>query len=79
MYQSEVLDMLMGRYQGDPDLHMPKVYGDKRAYFVRLSEHQTIGDILGTDDYIVPGVPTFFIVARGSNYHVRFLESVASR
>ena len=69
----------MGEYYGDPELHAPKMYGERAASFIHVLPSWSIHDVLKRADCIVPGVPTFFLVARGSNYHTRFLESVARR
>lgn len=70
------MDVLEGRYRGDPELHSPDMYGDNAAYFVEVKEDLSIHEILSEANCIIPGVPTFFIVAKGSKYHQRFLESI---
>lgn len=69
--------VMMGRYRGDAEKHAPQVYGENAAYFVLIDERKRMQEIFCEDDCIVPGVPTFFIVAKGTNYHQQFLESVS--
>lgn len=71
-----MVSVLEGKYQGDPETHEPKLYGDKAAYFARVETDSSLGEILAEEDFIIPGIPTFFIVAKGTNYHQRFLESI---
>ena len=55
----------------------PQRYGQDRAGWVRVPENSTLQQTLAQPDYVVPGVPVFFITsvnAGGSAYRERFLE-----
>lgn len=68
---------IKGQFQGDPEKHAPRMYGDKAARFVKADERQTFRELLSHQDHVVSGVPTFFIVAKATPYYQRFLESIA--
>ena len=51
----------------------PRMYGDKAAAWVRVPESTTLGQLLARPDYVVPGIPVIFVVARGTAYRERFL------
>lgn len=52
----------------------PQRYGPKAAAWVRVKESWTLRDVLARPDHIVPGVPTFFVLAKGTDFKERFLE-----
>lgn len=52
----------------------PERYGEKAAKWRRVDESLTLGELLALDEYVVPGIPLFFAVARGTVYRDRFLE-----
>ncbi|KAK9813825.1 hypothetical protein WJX73_000343 [Symbiochloris irregularis] len=52
----------------------PKRYGPKAAHWIAIDDACSLKDILDRKDYVVPGVPVFFVVARDSEFQTRFLK-----
>ena len=42
---------------------------------MRARERATLAELLAAPDFVVPGVPVFFVVAAGTVYRERFLAS----
>ncbi|GAB4818948.1 hypothetical protein N2152v2_005994 [Parachlorella kessleri] len=53
----------------------PARYGAKAAGWVRVKEQWTLADALGRPDHVVPGIPVFFVLARGSPFRQQFLDN----
>ena len=53
----------------------PERYGPRAARWVRVDESLPLADVLAAPDLVVPGVPVFFVVAKGTAYRDRFVES----
>ena len=53
----------------------PERYGPRAARWVRVDESLPLADVLAAPDLVVPGVPVFFVVARGTAYRDRFVAS----
>ena len=54
----------------------PSKYGETATRPIKVKQSHTLAEILSFADYIVPGVPVFFILAKGSIFREKFLESV---
>ncbi len=52
----------------------PQRYGNDRAGWIQIPEDRTLAEILSQPDYVVPGIPLFFVTARGNAYRERFLQ-----
>ncbi len=52
----------------------PQRYGMDRAGWVRIQEESTLAETLAQQDYVVPGIPVFFVTAKGTAYRERFLQ-----
>ena len=52
----------------------PRRYGPQAAGWVRVRDGWTLRDALARPDHTMPGVPTFFVVANGTDFRERFLE-----
>lgn len=52
----------------------PQRYGPNAAAWVRVKESWTLRDALSRPDHVVPGVPAFFVLAKGSDFRQRFLD-----
>ena len=52
----------------------PQRYGPNAAAWVRVKERWTLRDALSRPDHVVPGVPAFFVLAKGSDFRQRFLD-----
>ncbi|PSC72268.1 tetratricopeptide repeat 4-like protein [Micractinium conductrix] len=71
------LDQLTEVYFGSwPDVaeEGPRRYGPQAAGWVRVRDGWTLRDALARPDHTMPGVPTFFVVANGTDFRERFLE-----
>ena len=73
--QDAVVAALAGEDPGEsaPEAVMPSRYGDKAAKWVRVNESSTLHEVLTRPDFYIPGVPVFFVVAKGTEYKGRFL------
>lgn len=49
-------------------------YGEKASRWVRVKEDWTLHDVLSQKDMVVPGIPMFAAVARGTEFRQRFLR-----
>lgn len=52
----------------------PRRYGPNTAGWVRVQEGWSLADVLARPDHIIPGVPAFFVLAKGTDFRQRFLE-----
>lgn len=57
----------------------PSRYGQKAASWVQVPESLSLAEVLAREDYVVPGIPVFFVVPEGSVYKDRFLNDDAFR
>ncbi len=48
-------------------------YGEKAAKWTALDQTLTLAQLLSKNDYVVPGVPLLFAVAKGTDYRNKFL------
>jgi len=72
--QGQLIEALQhGTWPSDFDDAEPKRYGPGAPQWVEVKEHWTLKELLSKPDYIVPGAPLLWVVARGSDYHKRFL------
>ena len=56
----------------------PERYGPRAASWVRVEdEGQPLGALLARPDMVVPGVPVFFVLSRGTAFRERWLEAAA--
>jgi tetratricopeptide (TPR) repeat protein len=53
----------------------PARYGPTAARLVRVREDVALGDLLARPDMVVPGVPVFFVVAKGTAFRERWLAA----
>lgn len=57
----------------------PQRHGPKAARAVRVDERLTLGEVLSREDFVVPGIPAFFVLSRSNKGRAaevrrRFLE-----
>ncbi|KAI7844146.1 hypothetical protein COHA_002281 [Chlorella ohadii] len=52
----------------------PRRYGPNAAGWVRVDERWTLREALSRPDHVVPGVPAFFVLAKGTQFRDAFLE-----
>ncbi len=53
----------------------PQRYGPKAAKWVAVAEDDLLGAILAHEEYIVPGLPVFFIVPAKSHVEEQLLSN----
>ncbi|KAK9854202.1 hypothetical protein WJX84_000317 [Apatococcus fuscideae] len=56
----------------------PQRYGAKAARWMHVEQDEPLGAVLSNDDYIVPGLPVFFIVPDQSRIQKQLLENELS-
>ncbi len=49
-------------------------YGEKAARWQAADPSLTLGQLLSKPDYVIPGLPLLFAVAKGTEYRTRFLS-----
>lgn len=74
--EDQLTEALFGGWPADVTDEGPSAYGSKAARWRRLREDVTLGGLLDKGDYVVPGVPVVFVVARGTAYHDRFVSEI---
>lgn len=52
----------------------PQRYGPNAAAWVRVQEGWTLRDALSRPDHVIPGIPAFFVLAKGTDFRQRFLD-----
>lgn len=57
----------------------PQRYGKNAARWVRADEHLSLREVLSRPDHVIPGIPVFFLVARGTVFRERFLTEEMKR
>lgn len=76
----QLLDAMNGTWpEGVAEDEGPRRYGKGAAQWVRAPEGNTLKEILQRPDHVVPGIPVFFLVARGTAFKDRFLEGELNR
>ncbi len=69
--------MLQAFYKGWPEHGEeaePSRYGKKAAKWIKADECARLMDILQRADHVIPGIPAFFVVAKGTDFRERFLS-----
>lgn len=70
-----MIEAIAGQFAGDLSSHGPTVYGKDSVNWVEVEEWKTFRDIIEEPGHVVPGIPTFFLLAKDSKYHKLFLSS----
>lgn len=71
----QLVAALSGQWpEGMEDVRGPLRYGNEAAKWVSVPTSSTLKALLQRDDCVIPGVPVFWVVARGSTYRERFLS-----
>ena len=63
-------------YGGWPDQAKedgPERYGPRAAHWTAVDEFASLAAMLSKNDYVIPGVPVFFVLVRGSSFESKFL------
>ena len=79
MYKvSQMTDVAMQAfYRGWPEHGEeaePSRYGEKAARWIEVDANHLLQDILQRGDYVIPGIPALFVVARETDFRERFLS-----
>lgn len=53
----------------------PSRFGAKSAQWVRVNEADALGELLQRADFVIPGIPVLFAVAKGTEFRERFLAN----
>ncbi|KXZ56097.1 hypothetical protein GPECTOR_2g979 [Gonium pectorale] len=74
--REQLVDAVQGRWPaGMEDAGGPERYGSRAARMRRVNPRHTLRQVLCAEDHVVPGLPLFWVVARGTPYRELFLES----
>ncbi len=74
--EDQLTEALYGGWPADVHDEGPNAYGNKAARWRRIQEGVTLQGLLGREDYVVPGIPVVFVVARGTPYYDQFIQQV---
>jgi hypothetical protein len=64
--REDLVEALHGGWPAPRGDEAPQRYGAKAAGWVRVDERWALGEALARRDHVVPGVPAFFVLARGA-------------
>ena len=53
----------------------PQRYGPKAAQWVAVAQDEPLGAVLSSEDYVIPGLPVFFIVPAASHVEKQLLSN----
>lgn len=70
----QLVEVLYGGWPQDLKDAAPQRYGPKASKWCIVKQASLLGEILSKPDYVIPGIPVFFVVSRGSEYRKRFLS-----
>ena len=56
----------------------PSRYGEKAAKWIKAKESVSLREILLAANHVIPGIPAFFVVAKGTDFRDRFLAQEQS-
>lgn len=57
----------------------PNRYGPKASHWVHVKQDLTLREVLLQQDHIIPGLPLFWVLAKGTDYQQRFLQEELKR
>lgn len=70
--------LLQALYGGWPESGKPAApqrYGPKAAQWVPVAQDELLGAVLSSQDYIIPGLPVFFLVPAESHIERQLLSN----
>ncbi|PNH04314.1 Tetratricopeptide repeat protein 4 [Tetrabaena socialis] len=76
--KAQLVQAMQGRWpQGVADARDlgPERYGSRAARMRRVDPRHSLRQVLAAEDHVVAGLPLFWVVAKGTPYRKRFLES----
>lgn len=68
------LQVLYGGWPQDLKDVAPQRYGPHASKWRKVDESKLLGELLSQPDYVIPGIPVFFIVSKRTDYRERFLS-----
>ena len=71
--RNQLIEALYGGWPSIVD-EGPERYGSRSARWVRVMDKQSLGDVLESSDYVIPGVPVFFILSHTTPFKDTFLD-----
>lgn len=69
------LQALYGGWPESGKQEAPQRYGPKAAQWVPVAQDELLGVVLSSEDYIIPGLPVFFIVPAESHIEKQLLSN----
>lgn len=70
----QLTEVLYGGWPQDLRDAAPQRYGPRASKWCKVDESRLLGEFLSQPDYVIPGIPVFFVVSKGSEYRERFLS-----
>ncbi|KAJ7529014.1 hypothetical protein O6H91_15G030400 [Diphasiastrum complanatum] len=58
----------------DDDVHLEGVFASGKPTWVKIKETQTLHGALKLSDFVVPGIPVFYVLAKGSHFRDSFIS-----
>ena len=74
MHMARPAQVLYGSFPEGVQDEGPKRYGAQGAHWIEVNENDLLADVLARSDYVVPGIPVFFVVVKGSDFQARLLS-----
>ncbi|KAK9861558.1 hypothetical protein WJX84_002300 [Apatococcus fuscideae] len=71
----QLAQALYGGWPESGKQEAPQRYGPKAAQWVAVAQDEPLGAVLSSEDYIIPGLPVFFIVPADSHVEKQLLSN----
>ena len=68
------MQVLYGGWPQDLQNAAPQRYGPRASKWCHVNEKSLLGEVLSRPDYVIPGIPVFFVIPKNSDYRERFLS-----
>ncbi|KAG2430020.1 hypothetical protein HYH02_013848 [Chlamydomonas schloesseri] len=75
--RDQLVEAMQGRWPSglDGSSGGPEKYGSRAARMRKVNTKHSLRQVLAQEDHVIAGVPLFFVVAKGTPFRERFLES----
>lgn len=77
--QEQLVQAMHGQWPELPADAGPRRYGPGASHWVAVDEAASLRQVLLAPDHVVPGVPLFWVVAKGTDYARRFVAEELRR
>ena len=77
--QDRLVQALHGDWPETPLGAGPKRYGQQASHWIRVQPELSLREVLLQQDHVIPGVPLFWVLAKGTDYRQRFLQEELKR